>query len=87
MAMLVSSNGTETLTKLVFVMEIQGLTCQAEMVPRKLFIEWHMRMSSYSGKDNREEKAFNTRNGLGVLGVFWGRGRPGVVGVILGMAV
>ena len=87
MAMLVSSNDTEILAKLVFVMEIQGLMCQAEMVPRKLFTEWHMRKSSYSGKDNRKEKAFNTRNGLGVLGVFWGSGRPGVVGDILGMAV
>ena len=85
--MFVSANGTEALTKLVFVMVIQGLTCQSDMVLRKLFAEWHLRMSSYSGKDNREEKAFNTRNGLGVLGVFWGSGSPGVVGVILGMAV
>ena len=85
--MYVSTNGTETLTKLVFVMVIQGLTCQSEMVLRKLFTEWHLRMSSHSGNDNREEKAFNTRNGLGVIGVFWGSGRPGVVGVILGMAV
>ena len=84
MAVLISSNGTETLTKLVFEMVIQGLTCQTEMVLRKLFTEWHLRMSSYSRKDNQEEKSiFNTRNGLVVLCVFWGSGRPGVVGVIL----
>ena len=58
--MLISSNGTETLTKLVFEMVIQGLTCQTEMVLRKLFSEWHLRMSSYSRKDNRDEKAFLT---------------------------
>ena len=67
MAMFVSANGTETLTKLVVVMVVQGLTCQSDMVLRKLFTEWHLRMSSYSGKDNQEWFAFNTRNGLRVL--------------------
>ena len=84
MAVLISSNGTETLTKLVFEMVIQGLTCQTEMVLRKLFTEWHLRMSSYSRKDNREEKAFLTPGMVWLCYVYsGGSGRPGVVGVIL----